>query len=542
MLPQPSNRRRQLERIYFRTVKQIYTKSRFHALKPGFFVPLPKIMAASDGGTSCFFEHVSPCVFISFFVFFLQKDKKSLQEKYFFIIFVAVETNLITYDMKHILPYLASLIAVFSFFLKGFEARGQGNFQYNDMVLFTITGKVYAVDTFHVKPYPLAGAAVKVMLPTNKEYKTYGNASNKDGLFSVNIYADNSIKSYNAKLQVSYVGMEPWEKTVKMKLKSSDGIPVYTAYVDSVVLKSKSVTLEEVQIMGELRKVYMRGDTTVFNVGAYKMPEGSMLLELVRRLPGLHYTDGRLTYKGRSIAEMRLNGDTFFKNDITIALKNMPNSVLKSVEVYEAKTDTTNPNSKKKLVMDMKTTKKVSKMNLGNIDAALADNLDDYALSGSMSYYKTKGAQASVSGELKNLPDIGNVLYSNQNFKNFAAYVKNPIKRGSVTSQYEHKYNSRLSKETDKSWKMFDNATQKTVGDEAEFWHSRQNEGSFTFDKRTKKRMSINFSLRISDTQRADYSLENNTETLDDVDINRSSVNSNNWYRYTLGHFSFYLI
>ena len=94
---------------------------------------------------------------------------------------------------------------------------------------------------------------------------------------------------------------------------------LYTVELDSIVLRSNPLTTEEVEIVAELQRMYQRGDTVIFNADAYEMPTGSVLLDLVRRLPGLKYNDGKMTYLGRDIEEIRLNGDSFFKRDMSIA-------------------------------------------------------------------------------------------------------------------------------------------------------------------------------------------------------------------------------
>ena len=62
--------------------------------------------------------------------------------------------------------------------------------------------------------------------------------------------------------------------------------------------------------------MYESGDTTVFNVDAFEMPRGTVLLNLVRRMPGLRYEDGQLTYRDSVIHEIRLNGESFFAHDM----------------------------------------------------------------------------------------------------------------------------------------------------------------------------------------------------------------------------------
>lgn len=428
--------------------------------------------------------------------------------------------------MKPLPKHVICLMAVFLAATLGSEARQMSPDQKPELVSYTVTGRVYASDTFHEKPYPLQGASVQIILNTDKEYKAPVRTTDKDGKFFAYAATLEGVKSYNIQLRVSYVGMITREETVKVKLRDSKDGLMFSASIDSIVLQSNPVTLEEVQIMGELKKVYMRGDTTVFNVGAYKMPEGSMLLELVRRLPGLRYNDNKLTYNGRSIDEMRLNGDTFFKHDINIALKNMTNSSLRTVEIYEAKPDSTDAERKKKLVMDMKTKKKTSRVNLGNIEAGIADKDNNYLLSGSASFWKAKGPQLSIKGEMKDMPDIDDQLYTRQNYKNADVYYTQPFGKVTLSSQYTHKYYLHVGEGTDKTWQSYDDATRESVGNFAERSSMRDHNGRFGLVFKPNRQTILNFSFYVGDHQNSNSSVNETTESLNDVALNRSSMAS----------------
>lgn len=269
---------------------------------------------------------------------------------------------------------------------------------------YHIMGRVMAVDAYNKTPYVLKGANVRVTClgdtTLNKSVTTDNN-----GTFDGYLMTQKTLKDNRMEVTISYVGMEPWQK-IYSPTKNADAMGLdFEARADSIVLQGKPITLQEATIIGKLQQMYQSGDTTVFNVDAYKMPTGSVLLELVRRLPGLQYIDGQLTYNGRTIEEMRLNGDTFFKHDISIALKNMPNAELKTVQIYEAKKDTNSIFSDKKLVMDMKTKSPLGKLQFGNAEAGIANHDADYLLGADGSFFKKGGAQIHLEYKDANLPN-----------------------------------------------------------------------------------------------------------------------------------------
>lgn len=315
-----------------------------------------------------------------------------------------------------------------------------------------VGGHVYGKDVYSTKPYPLKNATIEAVCVEDTTVSG-STLSKDDGSFNLMLNTSKPFsKKRHLRLTVSYVGMGDAD-TVATKIWYAMPGYLQRTVIDSIVLESKPITLEEAQIMGELKKVYLKGDTTVFNVAAYKMPEGSVLLELVRRLPGLHYADGRLTYMGRSIDEMRLNGDTFFKHDIKIALENMPNSALKTVKVYEADKDTTNVLAGGHLVMDMETKEKVSNVKFANLSAGTYYKGWGYDLDGSGDLYVKKGPQITLHGSAKNTPDkyipktenINKYLSASfsQNFDHlrfYPVYAHNYFKDGTSSNSLTRQY------------------------------------------------------------------------------------------------------
>ena len=77
------------------------------------------------------------------------------------------------------------------------------------------------------------------------------------------------MKKPEIRIVITYVGMDTLD-CVRPAVKTQDEYgAAYEVRLDCVVLHSHPITLEETQIIGELKKMYQKGDTTVFNVDAY---------------------------------------------------------------------------------------------------------------------------------------------------------------------------------------------------------------------------------------------------------------------------------
>ncbi len=269
----------------------------------------------------------------------------------------------------------------------------------------TVRGQLFAADEFHDRPFPLEGAHVWAYCTADSAQLQTTAPTLQDGRFYCAVWGKGKPEKPEIRVVITYVGMDTLD-CVLPAVKTRDAYgPAYEVRMDSAVLHSRPVTLEEAQIIGELKKMYQRGDTTVFNVDAYEMPEGTVLLQLVRRLPGLRYDDGQLTYKGRTIEEMRLNGDSFFKHDISIALQNMPNMKLKQVEVYETDRDSLDVTQGRMLVMDMKSKEDIRDVLFANAEAGTADQKRKYMAFGDMNFYRRNGPQFSLGGRLQDMPN-----------------------------------------------------------------------------------------------------------------------------------------
>jgi len=124
--------------------------------------------------------------------------------------------------------------------------------------------------------------------------------------------------------------------------------------------KEREIILNEVEVKATKLQFYMDGDTMVYDADAFNLTEGSMLDELIRRLPGASLSrDGEISVNGRKIDALLLNGKDFFDSDRNMILENMPSYMVDKVQAYERVSDrvkgTSRENSERKeLVMNVR--------------------------------------------------------------------------------------------------------------------------------------------------------------------------------------------
>ena len=141
----------------------------------------------------------------------------------------------------------------------------------------------------------------------------------------------------------------------------------------------KDKELHTVTVKATKIKFYHNGDTLVYNADMFNLPEGSMLDNLIKSMPGAEISDeGEITINGRKVDALMLNGEKFFKNNNEVMLRNLPSYMVKNLKAYE-KTDKASklPGATRKVeeyVLDVILKKEYSIGWIGNMEAGMGSN------------------------------------------------------------------------------------------------------------------------------------------------------------------------
>ena len=183
----------------------------------------------------------------------------------------------------------------------------------------TITGIVVEGDTQE------SVIQATVSLLKTDSTKVANAVTNMNGQFSITAPADGKYI-----VRVSYIGYKTLNKSVTVAGKPVN-LGKMTINVDAVMLKGATVT-------SRLAKVQSKGDTLIFNADAYRTPEGSVVEELVKRMPGAELDDdGNIKINGKTVTKIKVDGKEF--GDSKTALKNLPTSIIEKVRAYDEKSD-----------------------------------------------------------------------------------------------------------------------------------------------------------------------------------------------------------
>ena len=221
----------------------------------------------------------------------------------------------------------------------------------------TVSGTVIDAD----QQEAVIGATVALL---KNDSSLVANAkTNLSGQFTVTAQQDGSYI-----LRITYVGYKTLFKSVAVSGRPVD-LGTLTMQVDSKMLK-------DVEVVKNLAKVYSKDDTLVYNAGAYKTPEGSVVEELVKKLPGAEVgDDGSITINGKKVQKIKVDGKEFMTGDTKTAIKNLPTSIVERVKAYDQKSDqarvTGIDDGEEEMVLDFGLKRGMNRGTFANVDAGL---------------------------------------------------------------------------------------------------------------------------------------------------------------------------
>ncbi len=118
--------------------------------------------------------------------------------------------------------------------------------------------------------------------------------------------------------------------------------------------------------------IVIKQDTVEFNASSFRVGANAMLKDLLRRMPGMEITDdGKVRFNGEEIDKLTVGGRTFFFNDQSAALNNLPAAVVDKIRVIDRESeesrDTGLKTGEREKVLDVALKKEYEKGWFGNV-------------------------------------------------------------------------------------------------------------------------------------------------------------------------------
>lgn len=191
--------------------------------------------------------------------------------------------------------------------------------------------------------------------------------------------------------------------TLPIKLKTSDPLPVI--YLKRTPPKPTwEMDLPEVAVTATKLKFFYKGDTLVYDASAFKLPEGSMLDDLIRQLPGAELREnGEILVNGRKVDQLLLQGKRLFDSNRQLILENLPYFTVKNIKVFETEGSALDPLSKL-YVMDVNLKKEYMDGTIAN--AEVGGGTDQRFMARAFVLGMTEFSAASAYINTNNLNDV----------------------------------------------------------------------------------------------------------------------------------------
>lgn len=175
---------------------------------------------------------------------------------------------------------------------------------------------------------PIEQATVR-LLNVKDSAMVRGVVSARNGSFTLK-----NVKKGSYLLHITFIGYDPLYQPLLITGKKN---PVN---VGKLELSDGAIELGEAVVIGKAPEVTVRNDTVEYNADSYKVTEGSVLEDLLKKMPGVEVdSEGKITVNGKEVKKVMVDGKEFFSDDPKVASKNLPAKMIDKLQVLDKKSD-----------------------------------------------------------------------------------------------------------------------------------------------------------------------------------------------------------
>ncbi|MCW5923522.1 MAG: TonB-dependent receptor [Saprospiraceae bacterium] len=167
-----------------------------------------------------------------------------------------------------------------------------------------------------------AQLGVSIFLLNQADSSRRGAITDLDGIFLIR-----NVPPGDYLLSTSFISYLPTEMQVTVDSSDIDLGRVYVAQ-DANLLK-------EVLVQDKQIRVQQLGDTTQYNADAYKTTPNATVEDLIQKMPGITVEGGVVKVQGEELRKITIDGEDFFGDDATLALRNLPAEIVDKIQVFD---------------------------------------------------------------------------------------------------------------------------------------------------------------------------------------------------------------
>lgn len=259
--------------------------------------------------------------------------------------------------------------------------------------------------------------ATAVLLNPADSTMAYYGVSDKNGLFVIR-----NVKEASYILQTGFMGYQSFFRNIDLPIPGND--------LGNIAMLPQINTLDEVKITANRIPMLIKQDTVEYLASAFKTKVDASAEELLKKLPGIEIDRaGNIKAQGENVTRVLVDGKEFFSSDPTVATKNLPADAIKSIQVYNKKSDETELSGiedgsySKTINMILKDGKKSAMF--GDVTAGVGN--DERFQAGAKLFRFTKKNQFAALGMINNINKSG---FSFQDYLDFQGGLQSMMSGG----------------------------------------------------------------------------------------------------------------
>jgi hypothetical protein len=187
---------------------------------------------------------------------------------------------------------------------------------------FTITGMLKDSSQTAV-----SSATVMLLNPKDSTLVNFSTSDSKGN------FVFRNVKKTNYLLKISHIAFMPKEIFITPPEEKELNL-------DVIELKPIAGFLMEVVIREAKAPIFIKGDTVEYDATTFKVPPGSTVEDLLRKLPGIEVDgSGNISTMGKEVRTVYVDGKTFFGNDPKTVTQNLDAQAVSKVQVFTEKSE-----------------------------------------------------------------------------------------------------------------------------------------------------------------------------------------------------------
>lgn len=184
--------------------------------------------------------------------------------------------------------------------------------------------KIKLVDSLTQDPLPMATVYLQ---PKGDTTIMYFNLSDTSGTAVL----DGVVRG-NYKLTAEFLGYRPFVKEFYFRKSKED--------LGTVKMVEDAVLLEAAKVSAVGNPIEILKDTIVYNATMFRTADNAVLGELLKKMPGFQVaSDGSVKVNGEPVSKITVNGKTFFFDDPSMAVKNLPAKIVDKIKITDHRSD-----------------------------------------------------------------------------------------------------------------------------------------------------------------------------------------------------------